>query len=49
VSGAAWDWLAVRDDAGRERRLDLAEPLGHARADVGDLADATALARLLRR
>lgn len=48
VSGAAWDWLAVRDGAGREHRLDLAEPLGHARAEVGDLADEAALTRLLR-
>ncbi|MCB0912500.1 MAG: proteasome accessory factor PafA2 family protein, partial [Propionibacteriaceae bacterium] len=47
VTGAAWDWLQVRDAHGAERRVDLAEPLGHTRADVGGLADEAALARLL--
>jgi proteasome accessory factor A len=47
VSGAAWDWLAVRDARGVERRLDLREPFGWTRAEVGDLADATAVEALL--
>ncbi len=49
VTAAAWDWLRARDADGVERRLDLAEPTGHTRADVGALADAGAVGLLLRR
>jgi hypothetical protein len=47
VTAASWAWLTVRDANGTERRLDLAEPTTHTRADVGDLDDAAALERLL--
>lgn len=47
VTAASWAWLTVRDANGTERRLDLAEPTAHTRADVGDLDDAVALERLL--
>lgn len=49
VTGASWDWMRVRDLRGIERRLDLAEPLGHSRDEVGDLADAGAVDLLLAR
>ncbi|MCA0294086.1 MAG: proteasome accessory factor PafA2 family protein [Actinobacteria bacterium] len=48
VTGAAWDWLTMKDAAGVERRVDLAEPAGHTRADVGDLADEVAVEAFLR-
>lgn len=48
VTAAAWDWLEVRDLVGLGRRVDLAEPLGHTRAVVGDLTAGADLARLLR-
>ena len=47
VSGASWDWLRVRDAGGPPPRLDLPDPTGPTRAEVGDLADETAVARLL--
>ncbi len=49
VTGAAWDWLCVRDASGVERRIDFAEPTGHTRADVGDLDTPEAVEALLRR
>lgn len=49
VTGASWDWMRVRDGRGTERRLDLAEPLGHTRDEVGDLADGAAVDLLLAR
>jgi proteasome accessory factor A len=49
VSGASWDWLRVRDAHGVERRLDLAEPAGHTRAEIGDLTAPGAIEALLRR
>ncbi|MFT4110334.1 proteasome accessory factor PafA2 family protein [Propionicimonas sp.] len=48
VGGAAWEWMLVEDADGVRRRLDLAEPAAHTRAEVGDLADAAAIDALLR-
>lgn len=48
VTGASWDWLTIRDATGVERRVDLAEPAGHTRADVGELADEVAVESFLR-
>lgn len=48
VTGASWDWLRMRDAHGTERLLELEDPTGHSRAEVGDLADEGDLERLLR-
>lgn len=49
VTGGSWDWLRVRDDAGREHQLDLSEPARGTREDVGVLEGPAAVDALLRR
>jgi proteasome accessory factor A len=49
VTAASWDWMVVTGADGVQRRLDLAEPAAHTRAEVGDLVDAAAVAALLER
>jgi proteasome accessory factor A len=49
VTGASWDWLRVRDSAGTEHRIDLPDPTGHTREQVGSPAGPAAVDALLRR
>ncbi|MFZ0531294.1 MAG: proteasome accessory factor PafA2 family protein, partial [Propionicimonas sp.] len=49
VLSASWDAMAVRDSQGGTRHLDLAEPLHHTAAELGEPADAAAVEALLRR
>ncbi len=50
VEAADWEWLSLRDAAGRAHRIGLAEPLGHTRAlTEAALAGAPALDAVLRR
>jgi len=50
VDAADWEWLLLRDSAGRRHRIDLAEPLRHTRGESAPvLAAATTVDAVCRR
>lgn len=48
VLAASWDSMTVLDAHGSRRHLNLAEPLRHTRAEVGEPTDAATVSALLR-